>query len=707
MNKVLGFLSLLALTFLSAHADEGMWLMQQLAQKYPEMKARGLELAEYDIYNPNGSSLKDAVVIFDQGCTGEVISSGGLVLTNHHCGYNAIQSLSSVEHNYLEDGYWAQSYAEELPAKDVTITYIDKIEDVTAFVRTELAKIKDPNSMDYLSPKYLATLATKLAPNPKRGTEVEVKAFYNGNKYLMFTKKIYRDIRLVGTPPSSIGKFGADTDNWAYPRHSGDFSIFRIYADAKGEPADYSPKNKPLKPKRWFNISTGGVQRGDFAMIMGFPGRTYHFFLPSEVEEWRTIDNNIRIKMRGIRQEVMLREMLADPKTNIMYAAKYASSQNGYKRAIGANWGIEVRGLGEDKRKQMQTLLDWAGQQGDKTYLEATKQIDAAIAERAELRRRLWYLREGILYGIEFSNALQPIANPMMLSDKFEEFFTSDYSPRVDALVAKALLKEYCAQIRPEHQPEAIREGVARHGSVEAYVDHIFATSVFTSRERFNKFISILPEGDLFKFTDDPMMQFAVSVRTEYARLIQELTRFDNPIDLARRTYVGGLMKLHGESNIWPDANSTLRFTFGSIKGYSPKDGVYYEPQTCLSGVMQKEDPTSWEFSVAPRLREIYQQKTYGRGNRWAIQTEDGAWRMPVNFCATTHTTGGNSGSPVLNARGELIGINFDRNWEGVGGDIQYLPDYQRSIICDIRYILMIIEEYGRCPRLLQEMNLH
>lgn len=711
MNKFFGLLSCLTLALGAAQADEGMWLMQQLGQRYPEMKQRGLELAEYDIYNPNGTSLKDAVVIFDRGCTGEVISDQGLVLTNHHCGYDAIQALSSVEHNYLEDGYWAQSFAEELPAKGVTITYIDKIEDVTEYVRKQLRKIKDPNSMAYLSPKYLATLAKKLVPKSSIGTEIEIKAFYNGNKYLMFTKKIYRDIRLVGTPPSSIGKFGADTDNWAYPRHSGDFSIFRIYADEAGNPADYSPTNKPLKPKRWFNISTQGVQQGDYAMILGFPGRTYHYFLPSEVEEWRSIDNSIRIKMRGIRQEVMLKEMLADPKTNIMYAAKYASSQNGYKRAIGANWGVEVRKLDEDKRRQMQELLDWSAKEGYAAYPRAVAEIDRAIAERTELRRRLWYLREGIIYGIEFSSApIAPAKKPAEVSSlraNFEAFFTTDYSPRVDALIAKALLNEYTAQIPIQHQPKALSKGIKEHGTVDAYVDYIFAHSVFASEERFAQLMTRPVEEIARIWLQDPMSIFAQSVQQELSSLTAQLARFDNPIDLARRTYVEGLLKLHGEDKLWPDANSTLRFTYGNIKGYSPRDGVVYDPQTYLRGVMEKENPLSWEFAVAPKLKEIYQRKTYGRNNRWGVRSSDGSWMMPVNMCATTHTTGGNSGSPVLNARGELIGINFDRNWEGVGGDIQYLPDYQRSIICDIRYILMIIEEYGQCHRLLNEMKLN
>lgn len=306
-KKLLTFLTLALVGALSftARADEGMWLLQQLSKKYAEMQKMGLKLKEYDLYNPNGTSLKDAVVIFDRGCTGEVVSDQGLVLTNHHCGYDAIQQLSSVEHNYLQDGFWAQSLKEELPAKGVTITFIDKIEDVTDYVKAELKNNSDPNSMDYLSPKYLKALAVKkvgqayLDANP--GIDVLIKPFYDGNKYLMFTQKIYSDIRFVGAPPSSIGKFGADTDNWMWPRHAGDFSVFRIYADANGNPAPYSPNNVPLRPKKWFNISTQGVQQGSFAMIMGFPGTTHRFYTPAEVDEWKSIDNDIRIRMRAIR----------------------------------------------------------------------------------------------------------------------------------------------------------------------------------------------------------------------------------------------------------------------------------------------------------------------------------------------------------------------------------------------------------------------
>ena len=696
-----------------ARADEGMWLLEQLTKKYPELVKRGLAMQEYDLYNSNGTSLKDAVVHFDGGCTGEVISSQGLVLTNHHCGYDAIQKLSSVEHNYLEDGYWAKSFAEELPAEGVVVSFVDKIEDVTAYVQAELKKIRKGTGMEYLSRHYLDGLARKrvgeayLKAHP--GTSVEIRPFYNGNKYLMFTNKVYSDIRFVGAPPSAVGKFGADTDNWKYPRHAGDISIFRIYADANGNPAPYSKSNVPLKPKRWFNISTDGVQKEDLAMIMGFPGRTNHFFLPSEVEEWKTIDNDIRIRMRQIRQEVMLKDMLADPKVNIMYAAKYARSQNAYKRAIGANFGIEKNNFKATKQQEMESLLEWSKANAPKSYrsyAEAIATIDKAIAGRRDMRRQFWYLDEGLWQAIEATRA--PGADdPLTATDRaFVAYNNKDYLPALDAKIAKAELAEYTRQIDRKDWPEAIADGIDQFGSVESYVDVMFAQSTFTTPEGFEAFKKLSPKEQQVVLTTDLMSRFAASVRTKREQLTRALRAFDNPIDLARRTYVGGILAQRGEENLWPDANSTLRFTFGNVRGYSPVDGVEYQVPTTLRGVMEKEDPTSWEFAVPARLKEIYAKQLYGAGQRWAFKNASGGYEMPVNFAATTHTTGGNSGSPVFNKYGDLIGINFDRNWEGVGGDIQYLPSYQRSIICDIRYVLLLIDQLGECPRLIDELSL-
>ena len=702
---------------LSASADEGMWVLPLLQQQnLPEMRALGLKLQDYEIYSPENASLKDAVVIFGGGCTGEVVSPDGLVLTNHHCGYGAIQSHSTLEHDYLTEGFWATSRSEELPNPGLSVTFIDRIEDVTDYVKEALKKDNDPEGMNYLSPKYLNGLAKArvgekfLADNP--GTEVEIKPFYGGNQYYMFTKKIYRDVRLVGAPPSSIGKFGSDTDNWMWPRHTGDFSVFRVYADANGNPAEYSERNVPLRPKRWFKISVRGVNEGDYAMMMGFPGRTNHYYTSWEVAERRDIDNTVRINIRELRQKVMLEEMLKDPQVRIQYASKYAGSENAYKNAIGSNWAINKRDFEQVKRAEQEALLAWADEQGKSEYREALNQIRDIVADRHDLRFRQWMLNEALRIGIEFVSVPTEI-NPLVealkgktadrqkeldqMTAAFRRFFDKDYVPEVDKKIAKVMLTEYRRLIPHTSQPAyfAIIDKKYK-GDIERFLDDIFAKSIFASRENYNKFLKRPTAKALI---NDPMILFAQSVENERENLSNSLKSYDAAYNRAHRTYVKGLLEMEKDKKHWPDANFTLRLTYGQVKGYHPRDCVYYTHQTTLDGVMEKEDSTNWEFVVPQKLKDLYHAKDFGR-----YATKDG--RMPVAFCATTHTTGGNSGSPVMNANGELIGINFDRNWEGVGGDIEYLPDYQRSIIVDIRYVLFLIEKYGEAEGLLQEMEI-
>ena len=706
-----------AIFSLSASADEGMWVLPLLQQQnLPEMRALGLKLQDYEIYSPENASLKDAVVIFGGGCTGEVVSPDGLVLTNHHCGYGAIQSHSTLEHDYLTEGFWATSRSEELPNPGLSVTFIDRIEDVTDYVKEALKKDNDPEGMNYLSPKYLNGLAKArvgekfLADNP--GTEVEIKPFYGGNQYYMFTKKIYRDVRLVGAPPSSIGKFGSDTDNWMWPRHTGDFSVFRVYADANGNPAEYSERNVPLRPKRWFKISVRGVNEGDYAMMMGFPGRTNHYYTSWEVAERRDIDNTVRINIRELRQKVMLEEMLKDPQVRIQYASKYAGSENAYKNAIGSNWAINKRDFEQVKRAEQEALLAWADEQGKSEYREALNQIRDIVADRHDLRFRQWMLNEALRIGIEFVSVPTEI-NPLVealkgktadrqkeldqMTAAFRRFFDKDYVPEVDKKIAKVMLTEYRRLIPHTSQPAyfAIIDKKYK-GDIERFLDDIFAKSIFASRENYNKFLK-RPTAKVL--LNDPMVLFAQSVENERENLSNSLKSYDAAYNRAHRTYVKGLLEMEKDKKHWPDANFTLRLTYGQVKGYHPRDCVYYTHQTTLDGVMEKEDSTNWEFVVPQKLKDLYRAKDFGR-----YATKDG--RMPVAFCATTHTIGGNSGSPVMNANGELIGINFDRNWEGVGGDIEYLPDYQRSIIVDIRYVLFLIEKYGEAEGLLQEMEI-
>lgn len=717
MKKIL--LSVLAAALsLPAIADEGMWLLPLLKQqKFPEMQALGLKLQDYDIYSPDSASLKDAVVIFGGGCTGEIVSPDGLLLTNHHCGYGQIQQHSTLEHDFLTDGFWAASRDQELPNPGLTVTFIDKIEDVTDYVKAELTKDTDPNSMNFLSPKYLNGLAKTrvgekfLQDNP--GTDVEIKAFYGGNVYYMFTKKIYSDIRLVGAPPSSVGKFGADTDNWMWPRHTGDFSVFRVYADVNGNPAEYSESNVPLRPKRWFKISIKGVEEDDYAMMMGFPGRTNKYYTSWEVAERRDIDNTVRINIRNLRQEVMLDEMLKDPSVRIQYASKYAGSTNAYKNAIGSNWAIKKRNFEQVKKEEQDLLIAWAQKNNETTYPEALSTLEQIVSDRKDLRFRSWMLDEAILRGIEFTKVpaeVQSVCNVLKGKDRNEQqkqirlldmsyhrFADKDYSPEVDRKIAKVMLKEYRRLVPAKSQPAyfALIDKKFK-GDVDRFVDYLFEKSIYGSEENFEKF-KIRPSVKVLE--EDPMILFAKSVQEEKANLNAALADFDTGYALAHREYVKGLLAMYQDKANFPDANFSLRLTYGQVKGYRPKDAVYYNCQTTLDGVMEKEDSTNWEFVVPDRLKALYEAKDFGR-----YQLADG--RMPVAFSATTHTTGGNSGSPVLNANGELIGINFDRNWEGVGGDIQYLPDYQRSIIVDIRYVLFLIDKYAGASYLLKEMEL-
>ena len=704
----------------SLFADEGMWMLHLLKQqKYPEMKKLGLKLKDYDIYNPDGASIKDAVVQFGSGCTGEVVSSQGLVLTNHHCGYGQIQNHSSLERNYLENGFWAMTKVEELPNPGLTVTFIDKIEDVTDYVKKCLERDKslDKDGVFFLSPRYLKSIAMERVGaeflRNNAGSDVEIKPFFDGNRYFMFIKKIYSDVRLVGAPPSSIGKFGADTDNWMWPRHTGDFSVFRIYADKNGNPAPYSPDNVPLKPKRWLTVSTKGAKENDFAMILGFPGTTNKFYTSWEVAERRDIDNAVRINMRRVRQETMLREMLADPQVNIQYASKYTGSTNAYKSAIGSNWAIDKRNFIMTKQQQQERLIHWAEKNNKRHCLAALDTIQNIVLQRSDLRFRDRMLNEGIIRGIEFANIPTRNADSLILAlqsknekktenftslflNDFRNFANKNYNAEVDKKVSKAMIAEYIRLIPKDKQPGGFTDlYTAFEGDVNKFVDNVFENSVFGSEANMERFLSNPSPETLI---DDAMLNFARSVKKEEAKLMDKQNAFTRAYNIARRTYLNGILEMDGAIAYAPDANLTLRLAYGQLKGYEPRDAVYYKPQTTVEGIMEKENPQNWEFVVPGKLKELYRSGDFGR---YALP--DG--KMPVAFMASTHTTGGNSGSPVMNANGELIGINFDRNWEGVGGDIEYLPDYQRSIIVDIRYVLFIIDKFAGATHLIEEMD--
>ncbi|MGL4993158.1 MAG: S46 family peptidase [Bacteroidales bacterium] len=715
LRKSIITLSLATIFAGNISADEGMWLLPNIGENAQKMRSLGLELDHKEIYNPDSSSLKDAIVIFGNGCTGEVISSNGLILTNHHCGYDAIQTHSTVEKDYLKDGFWAMSNQEEIHTPGLKVTFIDKIEDVTDFVKENLVKDEDPSGMNFLSPKYLNGLAIKLIgedfkqKNP--GHEVVIKPHYNGNKYLMYYMKIYNDVRMVGAPPSSIGKFGFDSDNWMWPRHTGDFALFRVYADKNGNPADYSSENEPLKAKRWLKISLGGIQENDYAMIMGFPGSTFRYMTSWEVAE-RRMDNTIRVEARGARQDVLLKEMLADPGVNIQYASKYARSSNYWKNSIGMNRGIDKLKVISRKESEQDEYKVWAEKAGHREYSNSVDKIGQLVEERKNTRTQLISLSECITGAIEFTSAPSTKKILSALSSKnrdsinievsnlkmaYSQFANKDYNPEVDRKVAKVMLRKYMDMVDSSNHPEIFSVIKKEYkDNIDAFVDDCLNNSIFANQTNFDKFIS---KPNSKSINNDPIVRFNNSVKEESKRLASLLENNTNEFAKARKSFLEGYLVKNSKTPTYPDANFTIRMTYGSVKPYEPADGTFYNYYTTLKGVMQKEDPNNFEFVVPDRLKELYSSKEFGR-----YAMKDG--RMPVAFISSNDITGGNSGSPVMNSRGELIGTAFDGNWEAMSGDLVFEPELQRTINVDIRYTLFIIEKYAGCKRLIDELEI-
>ena len=717
MRKQIIF-AIFSLATLSIHADEGMWMLTDLkAQNAVAMRELGLEIPVEEVYNANGLSLKDAVVHFGGGCTGEVISSEGLVLTNHHCGYGAIQQHSNVEHDYLTEGFWAMNRDAELPTPGLTVTFIDRILDVTSYVTDQLKKDEDPNGTNYLSPSYLSKVAERFAKDENievtPATKLELKAFYGGNKYYMFVKTVYSDIRMVGAPPSSIGKFGADTDNWMWPRHTCDFSVFRIYADANGEPAEYNENNVPLKAKKHLAISLKGINEGDYAMIMGFPGSTNRYLTQSEVKQRMHSTNEPRIRIRGVRQDVLKKEMAASDKVRIQYASKYAGSSNYWKNSIGMNKAIIDNKVLETKAEQEAKFAAFAKAKGNTDYEKVVSEIDAAIEKSNPILYNYTCFREVFQGGIEFGTPyliLDKLKEAIKNKDKeainknietlkkvYADIHNKDYDHEVDRKVAKALLPLY-AEMVPANALPAFYTTIQKDfkGNYDAYVDHCYDNSIFSNEANFNKFIK---KPTVKAIEKDPMTAY---VRAKYDlmdKLGNELAESMKGMDLLHKTYVRGLCEMYSPEPKAPDANFTIRLTYGNVKSYNPKDGVHYKYYTTLKGVMEKEDPTNPEFVVPAKLKELYEAKDFGR---YALPNGD----MPACFLTTNDITGGNSGSPVINGNGELIGAAFDGNWESLSGDINFDNNLQRCIAVDIRYVLFIIDKLGGCKHLIDEMTI-
>ena len=691
--KKLGILLTLAILFgaMPVKADEGMWLLPLLEKlNIKKMQEMGCKLSAEDIYSINNSSLKDAIVHFGGGCTGEIVSDKGLLFTNHHCGYGAIQKLSSVEHDYLKDGYWAKNLSEELPAQGLSVTFIDKFVDVTERLNKAVAKAK--NEADYKKRwdkeiEKIKAEATKADPT----LTARVTSFYNDNMYLLITSRTFKDIRFVGAPPSSIGKFGADTDNWMWPRHTGDFSVFRVYADKNNNPAEYSEDNVPYVPKQSLKISLKGVKENDYAMIIGFPGRTTRFMSSEEAKETQNINNAISIYVRGEKQNIWMADMEADPKVRIQYSSKYSGSSNGWKKWIGMNETFGKLNVVERRAAEEKAFNEWVAADPKRVekYGTAVETINNAIKERAEYAYVYRYLSESL-------SSIELVKAPMMAKRPggLKSFF-KDYSVDTDRKLAKKMIAIYKEKVAPEYHP-AFFATIEKDfgGNIDAFVDNMFETSPYTSQEKYDA--AIASGADLSK---DITAVINADVRAISEKVMPKMMESNQIINKAKKAYVAGNLEMMGDNASYPDANSTMRLTYSKVLPYSPKDAVVYDYITTLDGVMEKEDPNNWEFVVPEKLKTLWKNKDFG-----PYALENG--KMPVAFLCNGDITGGNSGSPVLNDKGELLGLAFDGNWEAMSGDVIFEPSLQRCINVDIRYVLFIIDKYGDAGYLLEEMNI-
>ena len=692
---------------LTARADEGMWLPSLISQRISDMQSKGFRLDADDIYSINQASLKDAVVLFGSGCTGELVSAEGLLLTNHHCGYSQIQKHSSVEHDYLKDGFWAMNRSEELPNKGLTVRFLDRMEDVTGII----LKGYDPKMTEEervaLVKENSNALISEVTKDGK-GIRATVEALYYGNQYFLFVYREYGDVRLVGAPPSSIGKFGGDTDNWMWPRHTGDFSMFRIYADKDNNPAEYSEDNVPYKPKKFFRISTKGVQEGDFTFIYGFPGSTKEYIHSEGVRYIEQVSDPHKIALRTLRLDIMNRHQSQSQKVRIQYSSKNASVSNAWKKWQGEAKGIKKMKTVSVKQEYEKKFAQWA--KGTE-YEGLTDRIAALYKELEPYSYATDYYSETVRT-VELANFAMSVArlfvkngevydfDPAKAASLAETFYKDWYLP-IDKESFVAVMDSYEKNVPEDFKPAFYKEQMEKYGNAAAWAEDMFTNSIFVDEAK----VMALAAEDRPAVMDDPAVKFFNEFLKWYSTDIQPVTtRINRELDLAYRDYMRGQMDYAeategtaGREAFYPDANLTLRVAYGHVKGYSPSDGVYYTPSSTIKGIMEKDNPDIFDYNIPQRLRDIYAEKDYGR---WA----DASGEVPVCFIATNHTTGGNSGSPVINADGDLIGLNFDRVWEGTMSDIVFDPEICRNIGLDIRYVLFTIEKIGGADYLFDEM---
>lgn len=697
--------SLLIITFLglsTLFADEGMWLPYLLQQNEKDMQNMGMRISAEDIYSINKGSLKDAIVLFGSGCTGEIVSDKGLLLTNHHCGYGRIQAHSSLEHDYLTKGFWAMSQEEELPNPGFTVTLLVSMHDVTDKVLKNVTENMSETERQAIIEKNCNAIKTEAV----KGThyQARITPIYNNNQYLLFINEVFTDIRLVGAPPSNIGKFGGDTDNWMWPRHTGDFSVFRIYTGKDGKPAPYSKDNIPYKPKKHLSISLKDINEGDFTFVFGYPGTTRQFLTSWAVDLIENQTDPIAINLRTKRLDVIKKYMNIDPLIRIQYSAKAAGISNGWKKWIGETKGLKRLAVVERKKELESQFIQWIKQDNNRQnkYGNILTDFERIYKEMQPLSKENSYFMEAF-YSIEiiqFAWSIRNILSINKITDKEEKTkrientlnriksFFKDYNINIDKELFKILTYEYFSNT--QSFPAMGNE------EIEKLANRIYSKSIFTQQEKLEKLIQ---SGNSEKLQEDILWNFIQPIFNNYMDNLPQIKGLENQIDSLNRIWTKALMEMQSEKHFYPDANLTLRVTYGKVDGYIPQDGVKYKHYSTIEGIMQKENPDIYDYVVEPKLKELYQTKDYGR-----YANKNG--EMPVAFIATNHTTGGNSGSPVLNADGHLIGLNFDRCWEGTMSDIQYDKELCRNITLDIRYCLFIIDKFAGAKHLIDEMTI-
>ena len=725
MKRII-IIAIALLSWTLAKADEGMWLLSKIKElNIEKMQQMGFKLTAEDIYNVNKPGIKDAIVglgnegrPFQHFCSGEIISPNGLLLTNHHCGFSAIQAHSSVEHDYLRDGFWAYEMKDELANPGTTASILDRMEDVTGAVLDGY----EPGMTEQQRDSVVRTNSEAIAGKAEKdgtGLRADVESLYYGNQYFLFVYRVFKDVRLVGAPPSSIGKFGGDTDNWMWPRHTGDFSIFRIYADKDNNPAEYSEDNVPYIPKKYFKISLGGVSEGDFTFIYGFPGRTQEYIVSEAVRYISEISDPHKIALRTLRLDIQDRYMSASQAVRIQYSSKNAAVSNSWKKWQGEMRGIRKMNTVETKKENERLFEEWAAgseYSGIVGRLDSLYRLMEPYAFAADYYNETARAIELTSFAAEYARRLEKAAGVSSPDEatqaresakRLAAAFYKDYYMPIDKESFIALMDMFDRNIPSGFKPEYFTESMGRYGSAEAWADSLFGNSVFSDSSALTKTVAAAcADGvgtDITLLTDDPAVEFGNEFRKWYMEGIRSVVqRLGSEITLLYRDYMKGQMEFNKDRAFYPDANLTLRVAYGSVQGYSPADGTYYLPMSTIEGIMQKDNPDIFDYNIPQRLRDIYAEKDYGE---WTVTDASGRLTVPVCFIATNHTSGGNSGSPVINADGDLIGINFDRVWEGTMSDIVFDPDLCRNISLDIRYVLFIIDKVAGAGHLIDEMT--